>query len=144
MRHRKHNAKLGRKAAHLKELTASLICNLIEEKRITTTLPKARLARRVADQMVTLTRQGTLAARRRAIAILRQPKRVAKLMTDIVPQLAGRQGGYTRIIKLGRRSSDCSEMAILEWVGIAPADKKKKPAKAKAEGAAEKTKPAKE
>lgn len=132
MRHRKKTVKLGRKSAHLRELEASLVSNLIEEKRITTTLAKARVARVIAEKMVTLARLGTLAARRKAISTLRRPERVAKLFTDIVPQLAGRNGGYTRIIKLYRRSSDSSEMAILEWVGITPVDKTKKKATAAA------------
>lgn len=130
MRHRRKSVRLGRKAAHRKELLASLVCNLIEEKRIQTTLAKAKLARSLAEKMVTLGRAGTLAARRRAISVLRQEKCVTKLWGEIVPQLTGRQGGYTRILRLDRRSSDSSEMALLEWVGIAPADKKKKAVKA--------------
>lgn len=133
MRHRRKSVRLGRKAAHRKELLASLVCNLIEEKRIQTTLAKAKLARSLAEKMVTLGRAGTLAARRRAISVLRQEKCVSKLWGEVVPQLAGRQGGYTRILRLDRRSSDSSEMALLEWVGIAPADKKKKAAKADAD-----------
>ena len=130
MRHRKKTVKLGRKSAHLRELEASLVSNLIEEKRITTTLAKAKVARVIAEKMVTLARLGTLAARRKAISTIRHPERVAKLFAEIVPQLAGRNGGYTRIIKLYRRSSDSSEMAILEWVGITPVDKTKKKGKA--------------
>jgi large subunit ribosomal protein L17 len=72
-----------------------------------------------------------------AIAELRRPQRVAELFDRIVPQFAGRQGGYTRVIKLGRRRSDGSEMALLEWVGIAPAAKRrKKPKKEEAEAKA--------
>lgn len=126
MRHRRKSVRLGRKAPHRKELLASLVCNLIEEKRIKTTLAKAKLMRSLAEKMVTIGRAGTLAARRRAISILRQEKCVTKLLNDIVPEFSGRQGGYTRILKLGRRISDGSEMALVEWVGIAPADKKKK------------------
>jgi large subunit ribosomal protein L17 len=133
MRHRRKSVRLGRKSAHRKELLASLVCNLIEEKRIKTTLPKAKLARGLAEQMVTLGRIGDLAAKRRAIAVLRQEKSVTKLLGDIVPQFTGRQGGYTRIVKLDRRSSDGAEMALLEWVGIAPPDKKKKAPKTEAE-----------
>ena len=133
MRHRRKSVRLGRKSAHRQELLASLVSNLIEEKRIRTTLSKAKLARSMAEKMVTLGRLGTLAARRRAIAQLRQEKRVTKLFDEIVPQFSGRNGGYTRIVRLERRPSDSSEMAFLEWVGIAPADKKKK---AKAEGEA--------
>jgi large subunit ribosomal protein L17 len=117
MRHRKLDTKLGRSSAHRKALMASLVCNLIEQGRITTTVTKAKQARRIADKMVTLGRKGTLAARRQAISALQRTDRVGKLFADVVPQFEGRQGGYTRIVKLGKRSSDGSEMAILEWVG---------------------------
>lgn len=131
MRHRKDGKKLGRTSGQRRALVASLVCNLIREKRIRTTLPKARVARRAAEKMVTLARRGTLAARRLAVSRLRQPDSVSKLFGEIVPRLEGRHGGYTRIIKLGKRYSDNSEMAILEWVDIAAPDKRKKK---KAEG----------
>lgn len=117
MRHRRDCKKLGRSSAHRKALMASLVCNLIKENRIKTTLSKAKLARSLAEKMVTLGRKGTLSARRRALSILNQQEPVAKLFSEIVPQCEGRQGGYTRVLKLGRRRSDSSEMAILEWVG---------------------------
>jgi len=121
MRHRRVTEKLGRSSAHRKALGASLVCGLIEGNRITTTLPKAKAARKLADKMVTLGRKGTLPARRRAIAILRRKDRVAKLFDEVVPKCEGRNGGYTRIIKLGHRRGDGSEMAILEWAYMAPA-----------------------
>lgn len=129
MRHRKHGIKLGRTQEHRKALLASLVCALIENKRIRTTLAKAKKAQSLAERMVTLGRQGTLAARRRAISVLRREEFVKKLLAEIVPQFSGRNGGYTRIIKIGRRTSDSSEMAYLEWVGILVPDrtKKKKP-----------------
>jgi len=130
MRHRKDSTKLGRSSAHLKATTAALVCGLIEEKRIRTTLSKAKLARRKAEKMVTLGRAGTLHARRRAISILRSESAVAKLFAEVAPSFTDRNGGYTRIVKLGRRSSDSSEMAILEWVGITAPDKKRKTPKA--------------
>jgi len=126
MRHRKSDNKLGRSSSHHKALRASLVCNLIEEKRIKTTLPKAKIAGRLAEKMVTMGRVGTLAARRTAISRLRQVKAVKKLFEEIAPSFEGRNGGYTRITKLGRRSSDSSEMAILEWVDIAVPDKRRK------------------
>ena len=136
MRQRRKSVRLGRTSAHRKELLASLVCNLIEEKRIKTTLAKAKLMRSLAEKMVTVGRigasegPGKLAAQRRAISTLRQEKCVTKLLNEIVPQFTGRQGGYTRILKLGRRASDGSEMALVEWVGITPPDKKKKAPKA--------------
>jgi large subunit ribosomal protein L17 len=93
------------------------VCNLIKERRITTTVQKAKIARSEAEKMVTMARLGTLSARRRAISLLRQKDAVDTLFTDIVPICEGRAGGYTRVLKLGRRSSDGSEMALLEWVG---------------------------
>ena len=126
MRHRKKDKKLGRSLSHRRALISALVCGLIEEKRIKTTVAKAKAAKGAAEKMVTLARKGTLAARRQAIALLRRPTRVAELFDKIVPQFEGRAGGYTRIIRLGRRRSDGSEMVYLEWVGISPADKRKK------------------
>jgi len=116
MRHRKKTVKLGRKTAHRNELLANLACALIDRKRITTTLPKAKAARSLAERMVTLGKKGTLADRRRAISILKKKDSVKELFDAIAPGFSGRSGGYTRIVKLGRRMSDGSEMAILEWV----------------------------
>jgi large subunit ribosomal protein L17 len=137
MRHKVRDKKLGRSGSHRKALMASLVCHLIEEKRIKTTLMKAKEARRVAEKMVTLgLKKDTVAARRRAISILRRPERVATLFDDVAPQFKERPGGYTRITKLGQRRSDGSEMAILEWVGVDVPDKKRKPAEVEAEAAA--------
>ncbi len=116
MRHRKKTVKLGRTSAHREALMASLVCHLIEERRIVTTLPKARAARTMADKMVTLGKRGTLADRRLAISRLRRKERVATLFAEIAPGFMDRQGGYTRIVKLGNRQGDGAEMAILEWV----------------------------
>lgn len=120
MRHQKRSTKLGRSPSHRKAMLSSLVSNLIKRRRITTTVQKAKLARIEAEKLVTLARKGTLHARRLAAARLRQPDAVALLFSEIVPLCEGRPGGYTRILKLGRRRSDGSEMAILEWVG-APA-----------------------
>ena len=136
MRHKVRDKKLGRSSSHRKALMASLVCHLIEEKRIKTTVMKAKEARRVAEKMVTLGLKGTLAARRQAISVLRRSERVATLFDDVAPQFKERPGGYTRITKLGQRRSDGSEMAILEWVGVDVPDKKRKPAEVEAEAAA--------
>ena len=117
MRHQKQSVKLGRSPSHRKALLSSLVCNLIKRRRITTTVQKAKLARIEAEKMVTLARKGTLHARRLAASRLRQPDAVSLLFSDIVPLCEGRPGGYTRILKLGRRRSDGAEMAILEWAG---------------------------
>lgn len=138
MRHRKHDVKLGRSPSHHKATVASLVCHLIEEKRIRTTLPKARLARSLAERMVTLGRRNTLPARRQAVSRLRSPVAVSALFTDIVPKFEGRNGGYTRIMKLGPRRGDGAEMAVLEWVGIDVPDKRKKKVATDEKGSAEK------
>ena len=107
-------------------MLAQLVCCLIEEKRIETTLSRARAARSLAEKMVTLARCGGLAARRSAITTLRRPPVVKMLFEQIAPQCQDRSGGYTRIIKRGVRRGDNAPVAILEWVNIAPVDKKKK------------------
>jgi large subunit ribosomal protein L17 len=107
-------------------MLARLVCCLIEEKRIETTLSRAKAVRSLAEKMVTLARRGGLAARRSAIATLRRPPVVKALFEQIAPQCQDRSGGYTRIIKRGARQGDNAPVAILEWVSIAPVDKKKK------------------
>ena len=119
MRHRKKTIKLGRTSSHRDALLSGLVCNLIIRKRIITTLPKAKAARSLAERMVTLGKRGDLAARRLAIARLHQVDTVATLFSAIAPAFKDRAGGYTRIMKLGRRS-DSAEMAILEWVNYVP------------------------
>ncbi|MAW40697.1 MAG: 50S ribosomal protein L17 [Kiritimatiellaceae bacterium] len=116
MRHRKKTVKLGRTSAHRNELLANLVCGLIEHRRIKTTVAKAKAARSLAEKMVTLGKKGTLAARRQAIATLKQEGLVRVLFDEITPGFESRSGGYTRILKLGRRMSDSSEMVLLEWV----------------------------
>jgi large subunit ribosomal protein L17 len=126
MRHRKNREILGRTSSHRKATLAALVNGLIEQKRIKTTLTKAKAARRLADRMVTLGKRSTLAARRRALSALQHKEHVSRLFDEIAPQCADRAGGYTRVVRLGRRKSDSSEMAILEWVDIAPPEKKPK------------------
>ena len=109
--------KLGRSSAHREAMLGALVCSLVLKERVTTTLAKARLARREAERLVTVARKGSLAARRQVLAVIPQERAVRKLFDVVVNRLAGRAGGYTRIIKLGCRHSDGAEMAILEWVG---------------------------
>ncbi|QBG47762.1 50S ribosomal protein L17 [Verrucomicrobia bacterium S94] len=116
MRHRKKTVKLGRTSAHRNELLANLVCALIDNKRIKTTAPKAKAARSLAEKMVTLGKKGTLAARRQAISVLKNEGAVKELFDSVAPTFENRNGGYTRIIKLGRRISDSSEMVLIEWV----------------------------
>jgi large subunit ribosomal protein L17 len=136
MRHLKRTAKLGRTSEHRNAMLANLVSSLIIHKRVTTTLAKAKAARSVADKMVTLGKQGTIAARRLAAARLRfqgksleQSKEERKkwransdvvhiLFDQIAPVFKDRKGGYTRILKLGERRGDVAKMAILEWVEL--------------------------
>lgn len=108
-------------------MLAGLVCSLIFEKRITTTLTKAKAMRSLAEKMVTLAKRGTLPARRRAVSVLRRKDMVKILFTDIAPRCQDRKGGYTRIVKLAHRRSDGASLAIVEWVSIRAVDKKKKP-----------------
>lgn len=116
MRHRVNKLKLGRRGSHRDSMLANMVCSFILERRIKTTLTKAKAARSMAEKMVTLGKKGDLAARRKALASLKQEKAVKVLFEEIAPAFIERAGGYTRISKLGPRMSDASEMAILEWV----------------------------
>ena len=118
MRHQKKTIKLGRTAEHRKALLANQVCSLIEHQRIKTTLAKAKAVRPVAERMVTLGKNGSIHARRTAFATLRQKNAVKKLFDDIAPRSAERDGGYTRIVKLGQRKSDSAPMAFIEWVDM--------------------------
>lgn len=152
MRHQKKTIKLGRTAEHRKALLANQVCSLIEHQRIKTTLAKAKAVRPLAEHMVTLGKKGSIHARRTALAKLRQKRAVKKLFDDVAPRSAERNGGYTRIVKLGQRKSDSAPMAFIEWVDMVevveekPAEEKKakrkeaeaKPKKVEPEAAAPK------
>ena len=116
MRHQKKTVRLGRKAEHRKALLANQVCSLIEHRRIKTTLAKAKAVRPIAEKMVTLGKNGSLHARRTAFATLRHKDAVKTLFDEIAPASTDRNGGYTRIIRLGQRHSDSASMALIEWV----------------------------
>ena len=116
MRHQKKTIKLGRTAEHRRALLANQVCALIQHQRIKTTLAKAKAVRPLAERMVTLGKNGSIHARRTALAVLRQKNAVRKLFDDIAQRSAERNGGYTRIVKLGARRSDSARMAFIEWV----------------------------
>ena len=97
-------------------MLANAVCSLIQHGRITTTLVKAKEVRRVADKMMTFAKEGTLHARRLAIAELHQVGMVCKLFNELAPNYATRQGGYTRLMKIGPRIGDGAEMCIVELV----------------------------
>src|SRR5687767_5531505 len=116
MRHRRAGKKLGRDSAHRKALYSNLAGALIEHGRIKTTEAKAKAVKPFAEQMVTLGKRGDLHARRLAVAELRHKDVVKKLFEEIAVASKDRQGGYTRITKLGQRRSDSAPMAFIEWV----------------------------
>ena len=116
MRHLKQGRKLGRTTAHRKALLRNLATALLEHERIVTTEPKAKELRRVADKLVTLGKRGNLHARRQALQVVQSNAVVQKLFNDIGPRFAERQGGYTRIMRLGYRPGDAAAMAVIELV----------------------------
>ena len=116
MRHQRVMKKFGRSMSHRKALMSSLVTNLILQSSIKTTLAKAKQARKDAEKIVTLARKGTLAARRVAASRLQSPAALQALFDSVVPSMDGRNGGYTRIMKLGTRRGDGAETCLLQWV----------------------------
>ena len=116
MRHRVRGRHLGRTAEHRRALRRNLVIALFEHGRIRTTDPKAREVRPLAEKLITLGKRGDLHARRLAMAELRSNDVVHKLFSDVAPRYAERQGGYTRVVKLGPRQGDAANMALLELV----------------------------
>jgi len=128
MRHRKSIAKLGRTASHRKALLANLASSLFEKKHIRTTEAKAKAARRFAEKLITAAKKDSVHARRIVLKRLRSKKAVQILFNDVAPMYKERNGGYTRVIKLGQRHGDGASMAVLELVGFEKAEKKKEKA----------------
>ena len=116
MRHRVREFKVGRKPAHVKAMLANQVSSLILEGKIRTTVVKAKETRRLAEKMITLGKKGTLHDRRRAISKIGNKEAVRKLFAEVAPQFMERDGGYTRIIRLGFRRGDAAEMCYLEFV----------------------------
>jgi large subunit ribosomal protein L17 len=117
MRHKKQRHKLSRDTAHRKALLMNLSKEVIDHERIETTTAKAKAVKPEIEKLITLAKRGDLHARRQALSALGQDKfMVYKLFEEIAPRYAERSGGYTRILKLGPRKSDASEMALLELV----------------------------
>ena len=114
MRHRKDHRKLSRTASHRKALLRNLVTALFQYERIETTVAKAKEARRVAERLITFGKQGDLAARRHVSRFVTRPAVVQKLFSTIAPWYTERQGGYTRIVRIGRRLGDAGETAYLE------------------------------
>jgi len=108
--------KLGRETAHRNLMLRNLVTSLIKSGRIETTEAKAKEARKLADKMVTLAKRGDLHAKRQALAFMTDETVVKNLFDEIAPKYAERNGGYTRILKIGPRRGDAAEMVIIELV----------------------------
>jgi large subunit ribosomal protein L17 len=137
MRHQISGKKLGRNSAQRKALLRNQVTSFLEKERMRTTLSKAKATRPIAEKMITLAKTNTLHARRQAQQVIYKKSVVKKLFDDIGPRFMERPGGYTRVIKLGPRMGDGSEMAILELVGteFKKKEKKKESIKEKAKAA---------
>src|SRR5256885_17049249 len=118
MRHQRSRHKLSRSASHRRSLLRNLAKEVIDHERIKTTEAKARAVKPELEKLITLARKGDLHARRQAIALLQDPDKsvIYKLFEEIAPRYSARPGGYTRILKLGPRPSDATEMVYLELV----------------------------
>ena len=116
MRHQKSGRKFNMQPDQRKSMLSGLACQVLEHEKIKTGEARAKEARSIVEQAITLGKRGDLAARRQAIAMLRNKEIVYKLFNDIAPRYKERNGGYTRIIKLGPRQGDGAEMVFLELV----------------------------
>jgi len=117
MRHQKDVKKLSRTASHRNAMLSNMVASVFEHKHIRTTTAKAKVARRLVDRMITHAKKNTVAARRLVYSKLRRRDIVKLLFDDIAPRFATRNGGYSRVLKLGRRPGDGAEISILELVG---------------------------
>ena len=116
MRHRKSFRKLSRTSSHRRALLRNLVTALFEYERIETTVAKAKESRRIAERMITFGKRGDLAARREVASYVMKPEIVGKLFATIAPWYAERNGGYTRIVRIGRRLGDAGETCYLELI----------------------------
>lgn len=137
MRHRVAGKKLGRSPAHRKALLRNLVTALLQHEAVRTTDAKAKELKRWGDRMITLGKEGTLHARRRAAIVLCRASVVKKLFDELAPRYASRAGGYTRVVKLGVRAGDAASISMVELVDRAGSDaeaggKKKKAPRRKA------------
>ncbi len=138
MRHRKDHRKLSRTAAHRRAGLRNLVTALFQYERIETTVAKAKEARRLAERMITFGKRGDVAARRHVARFVTRPAVTVKLFGTIAPWYSDRQGGYTRIVRLGTRLGDAGETAYLELVKSAEQKEKERAARIAAAEAKEK------
>ena len=139
MRHRKASLKLNRTTSHRKAMFRNMVTSLFKHDRIRTTGVKAKELRRWADHIITLAKRGDLHARRQALSIIREKGVVHKLFEEAPERFGHSAGGYTRIVKLGRRAGDAAPMSLIELV-VPEAGRKKKAKKKAGKSAAEKKK----
>ncbi|MEN8191250.1 MAG: 50S ribosomal protein L17 [Bacteroidota bacterium] len=135
MRHRVKGRKLNRTASHRSATMRALATALIREKKIKTTLAKAKEIRTFVEPMITRAKNDSVAARRIIAKDIKDKEVLKELFNEIVPKVGDRPGGYTRVVKLGRRLGDAAEMAIIELVDYNDLVERKKPRKAKTEDA---------
>ena len=131
MRHRRTGNKLGRTTSHRKAMLSNMATSLVEHKKIRTTHAKAKEARKVVERLITFAKKGTVAARRQVLKTIRNKEIVKILFDEVAPKYADRNGGYTRIVKLGRRVGDGASLACLELVDFEGVQKEKKKDKEK-------------
>ncbi len=143
MRHRVAGRKLSRHTQHRELMFRNMLVSLLQHERIKTTLAKGKELRSWADRIISLGKQGTLHARRRAFALLRNEGIVKKLFDEIAPKLKNREGGYTRVFKLGWRQGDGAPLSLVELVTFSHPEEKKKSTITKAKEVLEKVTPRK-
>ena len=117
MRHRKGGFKLGRNTSHRRALLRNLVTSIILNDRVHTTITKAKATRPIVEKMITLGKNGSVHARRQALAYLMGPESVDRLFSIVAPRYETRPGGYSRIVRTGVRKGDASEMAFIELLG---------------------------
>jgi large subunit ribosomal protein L17 len=147
MRHLNSGRKLSRNSSHRWAMMRNMVTSLLREEKIQTTDPKAKELRRWTDRMITLGKEGTLHARRQALAIIQDRSVVHKLFETIATRFKNRAGGYTRIIKIGRRHGDAAPVSLIELLAgsdetIEPTTRQEKKAKRKSRKAAPQAAPA--
>ncbi len=131
MRHRKAGLKLNRTSSHRKAMFRNMVTSLFKYEHIRTTDVKAKELRRWADHLITLAKRGDLHARRQALSIIRERNIVSKLFNEAAERFNSRQGGFTRIVKLGRRQGDAAPISLVELVASEKEKKKKTTKKGK-------------
>lgn len=128
MRHGNFGKKLGRTSSHRQAMLRNMVTSLIRTEKIMTTDTKAKVLKSVADRMITLGKRGDLHARRQALSFIRERAMVIKLFDELSPRYRERQGGYTRIMKMGYRHGDNAPVSMIEFIPEAVEEKPRKKA----------------